>query len=79
MYAGIPTLAADCDPLQRILLETSTGAIFKDQDPKNFASLLFKLLQDSYFRERIPENGKMWVEKKYNWDADAAVLVSMYQ
>ncbi len=79
MYAGIPTLASDCDPLKRILLETSTGAIFKDQDTKDFASMLFKLVQDSYFREGIPENGKKWVEKKYNWDADAEVLVSIYQ
>jgi len=79
MYAGIPTLASDCDPLQRIILETSTGAIFKNEDSKNFASKLFQLLQDSYFRERMPENGKMWVGKKYNWSADAAVLVSIYQ
>lgn len=79
MYAGIPTLASECDPLQRILLETSTGIVFKDQDPKDFASKLFRLMHDSYFREHIPVNGRNWVEKKYNWNADAEVLVSIYR
>ena len=79
MFAGIPTLASDCDPLKRILLETSTGIVFRDQDPEDFASKLYMLMQDSYFRERIVVNGKNWVEKKYNWNADAAVLISIYQ
>ena len=79
MFAGIPTLASDCDPLKRILLETSTGIVFRDQDPKDFTSKLLMLMQDSYFRERIELNGKNWVDKKYNWNADAVVLVSIYQ
>ncbi len=62
MFAGIPTLASDCDPLKRILLETSTGIVFRDQDPKDFTSKLLMLMQDSYFRERIEQNGKNWVE-----------------
>jgi len=78
MYAGIPILASDCDPLKRIITETSTGICFRDQDEQDFASKLFSLFNDTYFRDLIPESGKKWVDTKYNWNQDADRLVGLY-
>jgi len=79
MYAGIPIIASDCDPLQRIITETDTGTWFINQDANSFADNLFKLLADDSFKIRIPENGKKWVNEKYNWNTDSEGLVSIYQ
>lgn len=79
MYAGIPIIASDCDPLQRIITETGTGTCFTNQDANSFADNLFKLIANNTFMDQIPENGKKWVNKKYNWKVDSEVLVSIYQ
>ena len=78
MYAGIPILSSNCAPLERIVKETSTGLIFKNQDPESFAESLIRLLSDPDFLKQIPENGRKMVEEKYNWNRDAEMLTSLY-
>jgi glycosyltransferase involved in cell wall biosynthesis len=78
MYAGIPIIASDCAPLQRVIEETGTGICFRSQDPDSFAERLEALLSDRDFMESIPGNGRKWVEQKYHWEKDAAVLLSLY-
>ncbi len=79
MYAGIPILSSDCLPLQRILDETKTGVYFQNQDEQSFADTLFKLVSDKEFLANIPEKGREWVNKKYNWGKDAEVLRGVYK
>ena len=79
MYVGIPILSSDCLPLQRILDETGTGICFRDQNEQSFADTLFKLVSDKEFLVNIPENGREWVKKKYNWGKDAEVLRGVYK
>jgi glycosyltransferase involved in cell wall biosynthesis len=78
MYAGIPIMASDCAPLKRIIEETATGSVFRNEDARSFAESLDQLLSDKAYLEKIPENGRRWVEEKYNWRFDAAVLCSIY-
>jgi glycosyltransferase involved in cell wall biosynthesis len=79
MYAGIPILSSNCAPLERIVKETGTGLIFKNQDPDSFAESLTQLLSDEDFLRKIPENGRRNVETKYNWNRDAQELVRLYE
>jgi glycosyltransferase involved in cell wall biosynthesis len=78
MYAGIPIVASDCAPIQRIIEETGTGVCFRSQDPDSFAEVLEGLLSNRDYLKSIPENGRKWVEQKYHWENDAAVLRSIY-
>lgn len=78
MYAGIPILTSNCSPLERIVNETHTGISFRSEDPKSFSESLLKLLGDKSFLKQMPENGKKWVENKYNWNRDAERLVNLY-
>ncbi len=78
MYAGIPIISSDCLPLDRILKETGTGVCFRDRDPESFASTFIKLHQDKNYLEKVPQNGKKWVEKKYNWENDSKTLLKLY-
>ncbi len=79
MYAGIPILSSDCLPLQRILDETGTGVCFKDQNEQSFYESLLQLFSDKEFLAKIPEKGRHWVEKKYNWRKDGQVLIGIYK
>ena len=79
MYAGIPIIASDCLPLKRILEETGTGVCFRDRDPDSFAETFLALHRNEEFLKQVPENGKKWVNIKYNWDMDAKILDAIYK
>jgi len=77
MYAGLPILASNCNPIERIINETSTGYIYKFDDIDELAGKIESILiTGSSMR---PENGKEWVERKYNWEVDKKRLVSAYK
>jgi glycosyltransferase involved in cell wall biosynthesis len=77
MYAGLPILVSNCDPLGRIIKETSTGYVYQFDDFDELAGKIESLLiTGSPLR---PENGKEWVERKYNWDVDKKRLISAYK
>jgi len=77
MYAGLPILASNCNPIERIINETSTGYIYKFDDIDELAGKIESILiTGSSMR---PENGKEWVERKYNWEGDKKRLVSAYK
>ena len=75
MYAGMPILSSDCDPLKRIIEETQTGIIFKSDDASDCAKALNKLINRS---DNISINGKDWVLNKYNWSNDSKELIKIY-
>lgn len=78
MYAGIPIVSSDCLPLKRILGETGTGVCFEDRNPDSIASVIINLHRDRAFLEKIPQNGRKWVEEKYNWDHESETLLKVY-
>lgn len=78
MYAGIPVLTSDCDPLQRIVDETQTGISFTNLNARSLAENLIKLQKDESFRLQMPASGKKWVTEKYNWSRDAEILTNIY-
>jgi len=77
MYAGLPILASNCDPIERIINETSTGYIYKFDDVNELAGKIESLLIKGSSLK--PVNGKEWVERKYNWDVDKKRLVTAYK
>lgn len=77
MYAGLPILASNCDPIERIINETSTGYIYKFDDVNELAGKIESLLITGSVL--MPENGKKWVERKYNWEVDKKRLVLAYK
>lgn len=76
MYAGIPILASNCDPVERIMNETSAGYIYQYDNTDDLAGKLEILLaRESKLK---PTNGKEWVIKKYNRDTDKKELIAAY-
>lgn len=75
MYANKPVIASNCIPLERIVSETKSGVIFQSASAADLAGKIMKL----YKKEVTILPARKWVEKKYNWEADAATLVSSYE
>ena len=79
MYAGKPILVSDCAPLERIIKETDSGLVFRNDEPKDFAEKLQTLINDTkYFTRDFMKKGRNLVEEKYNWEHEALKLKSTY-
>lgn len=77
MYAGIPILASNCDPIERIIKETSAGFIYQFNITDDLASKIKMILAGILTVDQI--SGREWVTNKYNWKADGERLVSAYK
>jgi len=76
MYAGKPVIASDCDPIRRIINESNSGYIYSSFEPENLAEIFKKLKKAD--AEILGANGIHWVQEKYNWENDSAVLKDLY-
>jgi glycosyltransferase involved in cell wall biosynthesis len=79
MYAGKPTIASNCAPIERIVNETGSGLIYEFDNPKDFAKKTAELLNNPKKMAEIVKNGKRAVEEKYNWENDKKVLQNIYK
>src|SRR5450759_1906053 len=78
MYLNKPIISSDCTSLKRIINETHTGFIYKNDSPEELFLLLEKLSGDRKILEEINGNGKKAVLEKYNWNIDKGRLITAY-
>jgi|TARA_R100000306_G_scaffold61856_1_gene65947 glycosyltransferase involved in cell wall biosynthesis len=76
MLAGLPVLATEVLPIQRIIKETGCGVACRDLDPADIAEKL-EYLRDPEVRQAFGENGYRAVQKKYNWETDKKRLIGI--
>lgn len=79
MYLNKPIISSDCTSLKRIINETHTGFIYKNDSAEDLASLLERLSADRKIIEEIDGNGRKAVMEKYNWNIDKQRLLNAYQ
>ena len=77
MYAQIPTLSTNCDPLKRIIEKERVGLIYEHDNSKDFAEKLQILINDN-INNKYGINGKKAVIEKYNWKAQLTILENFY-
>ncbi|MDQ1297241.1 MAG: hypothetical protein QG611_1222, partial [Bacteroidota bacterium] len=78
MYLNKPIISSDCTSLKRIIGETKTGFIYKNDSAEELASLLEKLFMNRSMLDEISENGRKAVLAKYNWSTDKEKLKKAY-
>lgn len=79
MYLNKPIISSDCISLQRIINETNTGFIYKNDSAQELASLIEKLDNDRSLLSQIEGNGRKAVIEKYNWNIDKKRLILAYK
>lgn len=77
MYAEKPVIASNCEPIERIIRETDSGYIYREDKYSELADILASLYNDK--SKELGRNGKLWVKKKYNWGQDSQVLIDVYE
>jgi glycosyltransferase involved in cell wall biosynthesis len=78
MYLNKPVISSDCTSLKRIISETKTGYIYKNDSPEELFLLLRKLCADRKILEDVNGNGRKAVLEKYNWNYDKKRLINAY-
>jgi len=79
MHMGLPVLASNCKPLERILTETAAGMIHASGDHDALASTVLQLVRDDDARNQMGQNGRRAVANKYNWNYAGTALVTLYR
>jgi glycosyltransferase involved in cell wall biosynthesis len=78
MYLDKPIISSDCTSLKRIITETKTGFIYRNDSAEELASLIEKLHNNRSHLIDLEGNGKKAVIEKYNWSIDRKRLVEAY-
>ncbi|MBN2237853.1 MAG: glycosyltransferase family 4 protein [Bacteroidales bacterium] len=78
MYAGKPTIASDCSPIERILSQEACGFTYPYSDSKAFADRVKELMDNKGLMENMSEKGILAVEKTFNWEIESRKLLKIY-
>jgi glycosyltransferase involved in cell wall biosynthesis len=77
MAERLPVIASDIVPLKRVIEEEKCGVIFEANCERSFVDAVGKVYADK--ENRMGENGKAAVLKRYNWRNDSKVLLQAFE
>ena len=78
LYAGIPMIVSNCDPLVRIVNETQGGVSYRYDHPEELADIIAGFYSHPGQLNNYIQHGRQAVIDKYNWQVDGAKLVNLY-
>ena len=79
MYLNKPIISSDCISLKRIINQTHTGFIYKNDSADDLSLLLERLSADRKILDELNGNGRKAVIEKYNWNIDKKRLLDAYR
>ena len=78
MSAGLPIIASDFPLLRRIIEGAGCGLMADPLSPKAIEEAMRWILAHPTEAEAMGRRGRQAVEQTYNWDAEAAKLIGLY-
>lgn len=78
MYAEIPMIVSNCDPLVRIVNETQSGVSYCYDQPEELAAIIAGFYEHPEKLNDYILHGRQAVIDKYNWAVDGKRLIDMY-
>ena len=79
MSAGLPVVASDFPAWRRIVEGCGCGLLVDPLDPAAIAAAIDRLHGDPEEAERMGRRGREAVERRYNWSAEEATLLGLYE
>jgi glycosyltransferase involved in cell wall biosynthesis len=74
MLLGLPVIVSDAKPTARIVQAEGCGEVFQDRNPFDLARCI-RALEPPQLRQQMGTAGMAAVQKRYNWNYDAPVLL----
>ena len=78
MYAQIPLIVSNCNPLVRIVSETKSGISYQFDKPEELAGIIADFHEHPEKLNDYIQQGRQAVIDKYNWKVDGEKLVRLY-
>jgi glycosyltransferase involved in cell wall biosynthesis len=79
MAAGIPVIASDLPTWRDIVVGTGCGLVADPEDHTAIAAAIEYLLTHPEEAEAMGQRGRAAVRERFNWDGEAARLLSLYR
>jgi len=79
LYAGIPIVSSNCDPLERIINETHSGVCYHYDNPDELAEIIEGFYKNPQKLDEYIHEGRKAVLEKYNWSVDGENLIELYR
>ena len=74
----LPVVATKLGGITEVVEDNVTGILVKENNPESLAKELLKLIKDNFLREKMGEEGRRLVEKKYDWNENASSMKKLY-
>ncbi|HHU35143.1 MAG TPA: glycosyltransferase family 4 protein, partial [Bacteroidetes bacterium] len=78
MYAQIPIVTSNCDPLVRIVEENYCGVSYTFDNPAELSEIIARFAKNKELLYEYIKHGKKAVVEKYNWKNDSKTLCDLY-
>lgn len=75
----LSVIVSDVDGLPEVVEHNQTGYIVKAKDSNQIAEKLFELVLDKEKRIFLGKNGRLFVQKKYDWGKNVLLMESVYK
>jgi len=79
MGCGLPFVSSALPPLKSILGDKGAGILVESNEIEAFADAILALLDNRQLRAKMGKRGRECVEQMYNWEAESAKLVELYE
>lgn len=79
MYANIPILVSNCNPLVRIVKETNCGMYYTYDNSEELAEIIENFYRNPALLQNYVGGGRQSVIDKYNWNIEKENLLNLYK
>ena len=79
MAVGVPIIGTPVGGIPDFLKHEETGLFCKPNNPKSIAEAVKKILENKELQEKLIDNGKELVKRKYDWDIIAEQMNKIFR
>ncbi len=76
---GIPSITSNVGGLTEVNLNDETGLVIEPNDPIGIANAILKLHDNEKLRNKMGENARKRVVKKFNWIENSNKMINIYK
>jgi L-malate glycosyltransferase len=75
---SVPVVATRVGGIPEVIVDGTTGILVQKQNATELAAAFMKLINDPALRIKMGDQGRKFVERKYNWDDNLRAMQNLY-